>query len=774
MIVPGSLNSMLVGGNTGGLLIQRSLRFRAANGAYLSRTFGGAGSTTKVSVNFWVKRTTPGAANEIVNFGAVPLDSFGFLAGDTFFLNINNGISAQLVTTQLFQDPTAHTNILVAIDTTQATAANRMRVYKDGTEITSFTTANYPALNYTLTGFNAAVAALIGQVLGVNFLDGCLSEFIYVDGQQLTPSSFGATDVFGEWSPIKYLGTYGTNGFHLTFADNSNTTAATLGKDTSGNANNWTPNSFSVTPGITNDSLTETPTNYGTDTGVGGEVRGNYCTLNPLRQVRGGPINGNLSFSTTGNSALIGGTFTLSTGKWYWEFIASNLNGNNVATGWANGSGSDATTLLTGAIYYSSDGSITGGGGGSGATWVAGDTIGISVDFDAGTLNFYKNNVAQAGTLTFTPNINIPMTPLVATGAPSPQAGDVNFGQRPFTYTAPSGYRALCTQNIETPSIIKGALAFQANLRTGTGATATVAGMSFAPDMIWPKSRSAATDNNLFDTSRGVTKGIISDSASAEYTQADTLTTFNSDGYVYGADSIPKGVNVNAATYVDWCWRKGATYGFDIVLDTGTGSIHTIAHSLGAVPFQMIRKSRSAATDWIVYHIAAGNSLYLVLDSSNATVSDATAWNTTTPTSSVFTVGILAANNTNAATYVTYLWSQIPGFSAFSSYTGNGSTSGPFAACKIRPAFLMVKSTSADNWQTNDSQRSPANVNNAKQFPNLSVVENGGGNSGSTNNFNFVATGFTAVTTNTATNGNGVGIVYAAFAASPFKYARSV
>ena len=151
------------------------------------------------------------------------------------------------------------------------------------------------------------------------------AEYYLIDGQQLAASSFGETDsATGVWKPKAFSGTYGTNGFYLKFADNSGTTSTTLGKDSSGNGNNWTPNNFSVTAGAGNDSMVDSPTSYGTDTGVGGEVRGNYATLNPLNKNSAITLaNGNLDFSAS-NNRFVTSTIAVSSGKWYWEFVPAN------------------------------------------------------------------------------------------------------------------------------------------------------------------------------------------------------------------------------------------------------------------------------------------------------------------------------------------------------------------------------------------------------------------------------------------------------------------
>jgi len=287
----------------------------------------------------------------------------------------------------------------------------------------------------------------------------------FIDGQALTPSSFGQTDAqTGVWGPKAYSGSYGTNGFYLNFSDNSNTTAATLGKDYSGNGNNWTPNNFSVTAGVGNDSVVDVPTPYGTDTGVGGTVRGNYCTMNPLQLNLATLTNGNLTYSagsTSGNNYTCGSTLGVSSGQYYWEINVTSLT-NYLGVGIA--SASDLITLVknsspigfsaasysvfeSGSKCNNSSTSAYQTGG-----YATGNVIGVAFDATNGKIWFSKNGVfpnsgdPAAGT-------NAAFTSISANTYLPALSGfvstlDANFGQRPFAYTAPSGFKALCTQNL--------------------------------------------------------------------------------------------------------------------------------------------------------------------------------------------------------------------------------------------------------------------------------------------------------------------------------------
>ena len=320
--------------STGGYQISRSLRFNSADSAYLNRT---PASTTNRQIwtwSGWVKRGKLGVNGRVFQAREGSTGNQFFLRfnnTDTIFVTGDSG-SYTLETTQVFRDPSAWYHIVFACDTTQATSSNRFKLYVNGSQVTAFGTATYPSQNLNTTVNSAFPHGIGAETSGPSeFYDGYITETYLIDGTQLTPSSFGETNAqTGVWQPKAYSGSYGTNGFYLNFSDNSNTTAATLGKDYSGNGNNWTPNNFSVTAGAGNDSLVDSPTSYGTDTGVGGTVRGNYCTLNPLYKNGAGTpaiTNGNLDMLAGGTAdSYFGGTFSISSGKWYYESLVNSVS----------------------------------------------------------------------------------------------------------------------------------------------------------------------------------------------------------------------------------------------------------------------------------------------------------------------------------------------------------------------------------------------------------------------------------------------------------------
>jgi len=255
----------------------------------------------------------------------------------------------------------------------------------------------------------------------------------------------------------------------LQFLDNSGTTATTLGKDTSGMGNNWTPNNFSVAAGSGNDSLRDVPMNYySPDNGLGGEVIGNYCTLNPLRVTTATLTNGNLETSTGNTATKVLATLGMSSGKWYWEFSFTNIAGDGacgIATGNSSSTahvGNDADSWSYRADGLKGNNSVVTA---YGATWTTNDIIGVSFDADAGSLSFYKNGVSQG--VAFTGLTSGPYFPAFgdnASGASSTLW--TNFGQRPFAYTAPSGFKALCTQNLPWSGTITTSGTFTGNAST--------------------------------------------------------------------------------------------------------------------------------------------------------------------------------------------------------------------------------------------------------------------------------------------------------------------
>jgi len=757
-----------------GYNISRSVRLRSSASAYLDRTFTTPTSRRIFTLSAWTKRGALGTTSAILG-NAGTREVIGFFGnttgnGDALHFRDTSGGAYEVTTTAVFRDPSAWYHVVVAFDTTQATASNRVKMYVNGVQQTSFAVATYPSQNADLN-LNSAVVHAIGRRgdAAAYYFDGYLTEINFIDGQALTPSSFGETDaITGVWKPKKYTGTYGTNGFFLNFSDNSNNTAATIGKDYSGNGNNWTPNNISVTSGSTYDSMLDVPTQWAD----GGNGRGNYCTLNPLKSY-GGLNSANLGqYNATANWTTGTSTFYVSTGKWYWEVLYTNLTGSTYGmTGIVDNNFAQQTlgnypgVSATSYAYYNADGKKYNAGAGAtyGATYADNDVIGIALDMDAGTLTFYKNGVSQGTAFT---GLSGTFTPAVGTYG---SVGNINFGQRPFSYTPPSGFKALNTLNLPAPTILKGNQYFDATLYTGNNSTLSVTNSgSMQPDLVWIKGRSQSSNNVLQDAVRGANRYLISNGTGAEGTDG-SVTAFNSNGFSLTTDA---GVsfNANGTTYVGWQWKEGATQGFDIVTYTGTGSNTTVAHSLGVAPRMMIVKRRNSTGDWLFWHrnvADTGSDRVLFLNSTDAQTAASTNFNSTFPTSSVFSVGTNAATNASGGTYVAYLFSEVAGFSRFGSYTGNGSTDGPFVFCGFRPRWLMIKrtDTSGFSWCLHDTARDPENPNDLLLYAEASSAE------AAANFVDMLSNGFKVRNLGGGWNASGGTYVYAAFSEHPFKNA---
>lgn len=797
-------------------IVGNSVRLRSSASAYFGRTPGSASNRRTMTLSMWQKRGEFSSSSEPAimwagtNSSNYTLFRWGNGVGNSdskFFLNFNmftgGSTNLNLVTTPLYRDPSAWYHIVLSIDTTQATAANRVRLYINGVEVTSFSSASYPAQNLDLL-FNSTNSHEIGRFNFGSYLDGYMGEVNFIDGQQLTPSSFGAFDSTGVWQPLLYTGTYGTNGFYLTFSDNSAATAAALGKDTSGNGNNWTPNNVSLTAGTTYDWMLDSPTNWTNGTGNG---VANYAVVNPLSKgtSQTSVIDGNLyaiPISGASNWGTVFSSIAIPTsGKWYMEATAQVYAGagNNSSFGVV-----DSTAFIptnTAILYQFTTGEgfdgilahlfndyvapISDGVQGTNVTGLTGTSINLMLALDvdngkvyAGYNGTWLNSGNPAGgtgevaTRVFSANDVVAGN--TSWNGTNDQSQYFNFGQRPFSYTPPTGFKALNTLNLPDPTIMNGAQYMAATTYTGNGGTQTVANSGgFAPDFVWIKNRGTATDHGLFDTVRGATKRLASNLANAETTEVNSLTAFTSTGFTVGAT---QDFNQNAIGLVGWQWKEGVPQGFDIVAYTGDGtSPRNISHNLGVAPAMVIVKSRGAVASWMVKHknLSANNNLFLESTSAQSTPSNGYIQDLSS--SSTFGVvnggGGVANVNTNGTTYVAYCFAQVAGYSAFGSYTGNGSTDGPFVYLGFRPRFVMIKRTdTAEAWTIVDTSRTTSNTNSVQYLiPNSSGAEFTDTNS----DYDILSNGLKFRDSGSLSNGSGGTYIYAAFAENPFKIARA-
>ena len=324
---------------------------------------------------------------------------------------------------------------------------------------------------------------------------------------------------------------------------------------------------------------------------------------------------------------------------------------------------------------------------------------------------------------------------------------------------------------------------FNTKLYTGTGSSNAITGVGFQPDWVWIKNRSANANHHSFDVVRGVTKDLSPNLSNAESTDAQKLTTFGTDGFTVGTNG---NVNGNGNNIVSWNWKAGTTSsisggsitpssvsinttsGFGIYKWTGTGSTGTIAHGLGAVPKFMFIKNLSSAESWRVYHHSLGNATSLKLNTSDATFSDTGAFNSTTPTSTLFTVGNSDSTNKSGDSIIAYVFAEKTGYSKFGSYIANGAASDAnFIYTGFKPAWVLFRKTTGDNWLILDNKRSSTSGGNLLDFhlrANLSNAEED--LSSATNGVDFLSNGIKLRKNNGEFNTSGVTFIYIAFGQS--------
>ena len=403
-------------GAPAGYTINNSLRFRSSASAYLNRTLtANSTSSTIFTWSGWVKRGVLGASRAILAYHGNSGGSGNMLdlefASDTLRIYFDGAGTTLLQTTATYRDPSSWYHIVLMYDSTQATSSNRAKLYVNGAQVTSFSTSNYPALNQAINAASTNVQFLSSGVGPANFFDGYMAEINFVDGQALTPSSFGATGPNSVWQPSQYAGSYGVNGFYLKFA--SFGTVAALGNDSSGNGNTFTVNNCSITAGTTYDPMLDVPT-------LTSATVANFPVFNSLFAGRtNSPTNGNLDY---GASSVGISTVGMSSGQWYWEITST---GGTTTAALYSSSASTSTTITTGV------------------------TKGFRFDASAGTFDYTTNGSTYTSIATGL--TSGPYFVYVSTAAST--TASLNHGQRAFSYSIPSGYSTLNAYNISAGTV---------------------------------------------------------------------------------------------------------------------------------------------------------------------------------------------------------------------------------------------------------------------------------------------------------------------------------
>ena len=578
-----------------------------------------------------------------------------------------------------------------------------------------------------------------------------------------------------------------------------------------------------------------TPVGIGTWRAVSDTCKNNFATLNSTSgNESSGQFtfsDGSLTASTTGSNKSVTCNVGMSTGKWYWEYSPNIIIGfhdigisslTNPPDGLDDGAISASWRTSTGQIRQGNTNVQA-----TGLSASAGDIVQIA--FNASTRrmwvgvngSYYNNGDPAAGTdSTYQTNLTADTyffsASLHQSGSTDNHRGIANFGQNPtfsgqvsaaatqrnadsngkgeFRYEPPTGFLALCEDNLPTPAIADPGENFKCVLWTGDGnAGRSIAGVGFKPDLVWIKERSSTSGHALFDSVRGPGLRLVTNTNAAEDHVSTNVynPSFNNDGFTIGTDGA---LNQSGQTYVAWCWKAGGaavantdgsinsqvsvnqTAGFSIVSYTGTGANATVGHGLDKTPNIVLCKNRPDVTNWS-FNGNFGGLVYgtkkLVLQSDGAILDDTNEVMSANATT--FSIGNSTATNGAADEQIAYCWTEIEGFSKFGSYIGNGNADGPFVYCGFKPAWIMVKNiddTGGRDWGIQDSSRASTNPCNKQLKANQSEVENSS-LAASTFQIDMLSNGFKVRNNTGIWNRNGDTMIFMAFAESPFQTANA-
>jgi hypothetical protein len=783
------------------------------------------------------------------NTGTAAFNRIGIDSNGRLSIRVRNSSASDIIRfesqdSQPYDDTNAWYHLFFSIDFNQSGDA-KIVAYVNGVLFTRWKSTSHANSGTGFTGSFGQGLGSSGKIeigrhnanASTQYYSRChFADIHMIDGQIKSPTDFGEF-YNGVWIPKAYTGTYGNCGFKLNFADSSN-----MGNDVSGNNNDFTMaagGAYSQTP--------DTPTN-------------NFPQFDrkPSETNVAQIVNQNLGFLNSNTTGVFTSFALPSTGKWYWELRAG---GDNFVTNITNNTSirpstnaSTHTLLLvrngqSTRAYNSTEVSYTS------TAYANGDFVGYRWDGDAGTFKIYKNNsqVAEYNNFTLTGPFYFALDRHSSSN--DAESHRINFGQDStfsnqetatnnadsngvgkFHYAVPSGHLALCTKNLSDSLPVSQDVRpedfFAAHLHTGTGATQSITGLGFQPDLVWIKARNNTTSHALFDSVRGVTRRLYSNHNYDEAVE-DSLTSFGADGFGLGAAA---GVNANNDKFVSWNWKAGGAptatnvaaagavptsgsvmingvasssalaggnpakkisantkSGFSIVQYTGTGNgVQTIAHGLSKAPEMMIVKNMDDDENWAMYHHAAGNSsvnsaanvINFRLNTDNiASATTNGRWGNATPTNTVFSIGDTTTDNevgSSGDNYIAYCWHGVEGYSSFGFFEGtNQATNGAYVITGFKPAFVMVKSingasaTSYDYvvWDNKRNGSSQSTIDVGRNPINGGLLWNEVGAEITTHSINFLSNGFKCASSSAGSNGS-KDYIYMAFAEQPQKYSR--
>ena len=660
-------------------------------------------------------------------------------------------------------------------------SGSTITLYRDG--VSQATTTSSQA--QTLQGSSTFV---IGGSQGSDYYNGHLDEIRISNTARYTSGFTPSTTAFTDDANTMLLIHSDTTVFEsTTFTDDSGVVGG-LGTDASSNTNNWTVNNLQPT-----DQMLDSPTN-------------NFCTWNPGLSYYPGYNSifseGNLKGGRSDNGCVFG-SILMTTGKWYAEMYfqddAVAADASNMAALFSVDTATNISnsTFNSGISYRDTGDKVVDGTNTSyGASYSIGDIIGIAVDVDTGNVTFYKNNTSQGSISLGAGDDHV----FACGGFGSSWSWVANFGQDssfagndtttagPYTdgggigdffYEPPSGYLALCTQNLPDPAVIPSEH-FNTVTYAGNSSSQSITGVGFQPDFLWIKARNDIRSNTIWDAVRGINHQLYSDTISGG--DSSDLASFDSDGFSFSS-TTNHNYNNSANTYVAWNWNCPTTFsgntdgsitssgrtntdaGMSIFTYTGTQANATVGHGLGSIPEMVIFKTLDA-DNWAVYHkkTTATGRMRLNLDA--AVNTDSEFWQNTEPTSSLITLGFNHSTNATSG-IIAYAFRSIEGYSKVGAYIGNGITDGAFVYTGFRPAYVMIKRASAGDWYIWNNKTDGYNVDNNHLRANYSSAEN------TDDDVDLLSNGFKWRTTNTGKNASGVTILYLAFAEQPFKHSNA-
>ena len=807
--------------------IANSVRTFESTNSKITRTPSSAGNMATWSISIWMKRSKLGASQFIFEAGAsggyASRLFYSFVAGGG--IEMSSGEVNYGTTTELFRDVGAWYHIFIK------NASNSNTLYVNGTLIKTTTLSGDTAVN-------SAVAHGLGCRYGggTTSYEGYIAEFLLFDGTAYDPTDVAETKN-GVWIPKDPSGLTlsGTNTTWLKFEASGD-----LGNDSSGNNNDWTIGSDISA----HDQMTDSPTFNSDSNG------GNFATLNPLN-TRGGTAvatqltEGNLMWTPAATQDESSGTMSIGAGgvdKVYMEVYCVN----NSDTGWFGVWEPKDGSLMSAVVSSTASsvrfkprtgqkvtaGTVSNYIGDGSEVDPSGVIFQMAVDVPAGKIWWGKNNAWGSDGADHIDDDNVAFTTLntdgtfllfTHTGGASVAQPDwvFNFGQDGtfagnktaggnaddtgygnFFYAPPTGFLAVCSGNISTAAAVDPAQTdddypqklFAPKLYTGdAAATLTISGMDFQPDLTWIKNRDATDRHCLFDSTRGVTKLLSSDSGDAQTTDADTLKSWTSDGYTVGADVK---VNTSGEDYASWNWRaNGGTTAsngngdltstvqadpsgcFSIVTYTGTLSsagVETVGHGLDSAPSLIIFKGVGLVANWWVFSDSLTSWNHgMNLNTTSALFDKSGNGSMSAPTATVFSTNYTDGLNDTEGD-IAYCFANCEGYIKSGTYVGNGNDNGTFVYTGFRPAFIILKEKIVDSWLLYDDKRFGINTDaaggNSSFNPDANYAEAGGGGGRA---LDILSNGFKLRTSNATGNASGGNYLYLAIAHNPFQYATA-